>query len=207
MGFQERLKNLRQQKNFTQQELAKAIFVSRSTIAKWENGLGLPSDTNLKALCDFFGVEENWLLDRNDLKEEIKTTKLQKKNIVVSIFGIIFPVIFVLILYTPLYHYYYDPNLVYPMVYMPPHTVTNFLNAASIIIALLAWCATFLFSVLNISLFQFKKNSVRYLWVNLALTVLTIIIFIVIFVASIFSAKQGNYYLPLYNTDGTVWGA
>ena len=197
MGFQDRLKNLRQQKNLTQQELANTIFVSRSTIAKWENGLGLPSDTNLKALCDFFGVEESWLLDRNDLKEEIKMTKLQKKNIVVSIFGIILPIIFVLILYTPLYHYYYDPNFVYPMVYMPPQTVTNFLNVASIIIAFLFWGATLLFSVLNISLFQFKKSSMRYMYINLSMTVLSIIIFIVIFVVSIFSAKQGNYYIPL----------
>lgn len=197
MGFQDRLKNLRQQKNLTQQELANTIFVSRSTIAKWENGLGLPSDTNLKALCDFFGVEENWLLDRNDLKEEIKTNKLQKKSIVVSIFGIILPIIFVLILYTPLYHYYYEPNFVYPMVYMPSQTVMNFLNVASIIIAFIVWCVTFLFSVLNIGLFQFKKRSKHYLYINLSMTFLSIIIFIVIFVVSIFSAKQGNYYIPL----------
>ena len=178
MGFKDRLKNLRQQKDLTQQELANKIFVSRSTIAKWENGLGLPSDTNLIALCDFFGVEENWLLDRNDLKEEIKMTKLQKKTIVVSIFGIIFPIIFVLILYTPLYHYYYDPNLAYPMVYMPPINIANVSNVAS-------------------SLFQFKKSTKRYLWINLAMTALSIILFIVIFVISIFLAKQLNYCLPL----------
>ncbi len=197
MGFKDRLKNLRQQKDLTQQELANKIFVSRSTIAKWENGLGLPSDTNLIALCDFFGVEENWLLDRNDLKEEIKMTKLQKKTIVVSIFGIIFPIIFVLILYTPLYHYYYDPNFAYPMVYMPPITIANVSNVASKVIAFLIWGATFIFSVLNISLFQFKKSTKRYLWINLAMTALSIILFIVIFVISIFLAKQLNYCLPL----------
>lgn len=124
-------------------------------------------------------------------------TKLQKKTIVVSIFGIIFPIIFVLILYTPLYHYYYDPNLVYPMVYMPPIAIANVSNVASIVIAFLIWGATFLFSVLNISLFQFKNSTKRYLWINLAMTVLSIILFIVIFVISIFLAKQVNYYLPI----------
>ena len=34
MGFKDRLKNLRQQKDLTQQELANKIFVSRSTMGK-----------------------------------------------------------------------------------------------------------------------------------------------------------------------------
>ena len=39
MQFNERLKELRLKKGISQAELAKAIFVSRSAVAKWENGL------------------------------------------------------------------------------------------------------------------------------------------------------------------------
>ena len=41
--FNDNLKQMRTQKGLTQAQLAELIFVSRSTVAKWENGLGLPN--------------------------------------------------------------------------------------------------------------------------------------------------------------------
>ena len=67
--FKDKLKELRMQKGISQYELAENLFVSRSAIAKWENGNGIPSDVNLEAICEFFNVEEEWLLDRGDIKE------------------------------------------------------------------------------------------------------------------------------------------
>lgn len=55
--FKDKLKKLREQKGISQYELADKLYVSRSAIAKWENGNGIPSDVNLEALCKFFGVE------------------------------------------------------------------------------------------------------------------------------------------------------
>ena len=81
MMFKDKLKDLREQKNLSQQQLADIIYVSRSAIAKWENGNGVPSDINLKAICEYFNVEEEWLLDRNELKETIKTIDEKQKNI------------------------------------------------------------------------------------------------------------------------------
>ena len=56
MEFKDRLKALRQRHKLSQAQLAEAIFVSRSAIAKWENGLGYPSEDSLQALIDFFCV-------------------------------------------------------------------------------------------------------------------------------------------------------
>ena len=50
MELKDKLKKLRQDKGMTQAQLAEALFVSRSTIAKWENGLGLPSEDSMAAL-------------------------------------------------------------------------------------------------------------------------------------------------------------
>jgi len=50
MEFKDKLKKLRQDKGMTQAQLAAAIFVSRSTVAKWENGLGLPNSESMEAL-------------------------------------------------------------------------------------------------------------------------------------------------------------
>ena len=50
MEFKDRLKKLRKEKAISQQELANAIYVSRSAVAKWENGLGLPNPESMVTL-------------------------------------------------------------------------------------------------------------------------------------------------------------
>jgi transcriptional regulator with XRE-family HTH domain len=50
MELKDKIKNLRKEKGLTQAQLADALFVSRSTVAKWENGLGLPGPDSIKAL-------------------------------------------------------------------------------------------------------------------------------------------------------------
>ena len=42
MELKEKLKKARDEKKLSQQALADAIFVSRSAVAKWEAGLGVP---------------------------------------------------------------------------------------------------------------------------------------------------------------------
>lgn len=56
MEFRENLKRLRKERGLTQAELAEQLFVSRSAVAKWENGLGLPSEETMAALEEIFGV-------------------------------------------------------------------------------------------------------------------------------------------------------
>ncbi len=55
MQFNEKLKELRAKKGVSQSKLAESIYVSRSAVAKWENGLGLPSGESLRLLSEYFG--------------------------------------------------------------------------------------------------------------------------------------------------------
>ena len=95
--FKDKLKELRKEKGLSQQELADKLYVSRSAVCKWEMGNGVPSDVNLEALCEFFGVEEEWLLDRNDMIEMVE--KLDKKNnkVIWFIQGIITPLLLIIL--------------------------------------------------------------------------------------------------------------
>ena len=77
--FKDKLKELRESKKISQYELAESIHVSRAAISKWEMGNGLPSDVNLEALCEYFEVKEEELLDIVDYKNKIEIAS--KKNI------------------------------------------------------------------------------------------------------------------------------
>ena len=56
MEFKEKLKQLRIRKGLTQAQLADKLFVSRSTVAKWENGLGLPNPESMATLENLFDI-------------------------------------------------------------------------------------------------------------------------------------------------------
>lgn len=59
MEFKHRLKKYRAEKGFTQDALAKRIFVSRSAIAKWEAGLGMPNEESLAAICQALEITKD----------------------------------------------------------------------------------------------------------------------------------------------------
>ena len=76
MEFGKKLKRLRQEKGLSQQKLADMIYVSRSAVAKWENGLGLPSEESYRALAEIFGVSKDFF--RMDDPEQIIVEKNKK---------------------------------------------------------------------------------------------------------------------------------
>ena len=74
MEFKENLKQLRKKKGFTQAQLAEKLFVSRSTVAKWENGLGLPNPESMATLEELFEISSS------ELATEEPETVIIKKN-------------------------------------------------------------------------------------------------------------------------------
>lgn len=81
--FSKILKDLRLMKGLSQEGLGKVIHVSRSAIAKYENGLGLPSEEVIEALCRYFEVDREHLFPKKDLVEIIvkKNRKIRLQNI------------------------------------------------------------------------------------------------------------------------------
>lgn len=62
MEFHNKLQELRKQRGLTQEELAQALYVSRTAVSKWESGRGYPNIDSLKALAVFFSVTIDELL-------------------------------------------------------------------------------------------------------------------------------------------------
>lgn len=93
MEFSEKLKELRTAKGVSQARLAEAIHISRSAVAKWENGLGLPNDESLKILAEYFGVSiSEFIPDKSNaetLVSKNKTIAQQKNALIGLIVGVL----------------------------------------------------------------------------------------------------------------------
>lgn len=67
MELHEKLQVLRRQRKLTQDELAAALFISRTAVSKWESGRGYPSIDSLKAIAAFYSVTIDELLSSDEL--------------------------------------------------------------------------------------------------------------------------------------------
>lgn len=74
MGFPERLKELREQRGLSQEQLAETLKIPRSSITHYENSEDrMPRQKRLNELADFFGVSVDYLIGRADTDELTET--------------------------------------------------------------------------------------------------------------------------------------
>lgn len=112
MEFNEKLHELRKSKGMTQEELADALYVSRTAVSKWESGRGYPNIESLKEISKYFSVSIDELLSGDKLISIAeKENKDNIKNMCDLLFGIVdlFSVILIIL---PLY-----PNVVNGFIY------------------------------------------------------------------------------------------
>lgn len=67
-----RLRILRKEIQYSQEDIAGRLGVSPATYAKWEGGKNQPNIENLRKLADLFGVSADYLIGRSDYKKVIK---------------------------------------------------------------------------------------------------------------------------------------
>ena len=63
MTFGEKLKEARRKAGLSQEQLSEKLHVSRSAVAKWETGKGMPDIENLRAAAKLLNVSVDSLLD------------------------------------------------------------------------------------------------------------------------------------------------
>ena len=90
MNFNEKLVSLRKQKGWTQEELAKALFVSRTAVSKWESGRGIPNIESLKSISKYFSVSIDELLSGEEiLAAADEDLKQREKHLCDIVFGLL----------------------------------------------------------------------------------------------------------------------
>lgn len=154
--FCEKLQELRKNRGLTQEELAEALYVSRTAVSKWESGRGYPSIDSLKVISRYFSVTIDDLLSGEKLiciAEQENRSNVQR--VCDLLFGITDLFSFVLIL-LPLYpkmidDYVYSVNLL-------AYTDTTVLNRTVYWVVFLALIAM---GALKILLTQFDSERTQ----------------------------------------------
>ena len=87
MLFADTMKKLREEKGLSQNEIAKRMYVTRSTVSRWESGLRLPDATMIARLSEVLGVNVNFLLNAAAQSDDNPIVIMVDDNKVVLIGG------------------------------------------------------------------------------------------------------------------------
>lgn len=103
MDFDEKLRRLRKETGWTQEQLAEKLFVSRAAVSKWESGNGYPNIDSLKSISELFSVSIDDLLSGKELITLAeKENHLNLSKISSLVFGIL-DLMVLSFLFLPLY--------------------------------------------------------------------------------------------------------
>ena len=116
MEFHEKLQELRKSRGMTQEELAAALFVSRTAISKWESGRGYPSIDSLKEISRYFSVSIDDLLSGEQLILIAEKENKSNLNSVCDLLWGFVDLLSLMLIFLPLYPkpvngYIYSVNL------------------------------------------------------------------------------------------------
>lgn len=85
----DRLKSLRLEKGYSQQKLAKLLFVNQTAVSQWERGATSPEHATLIKLSEIFDVSVDYLVGKTDVKnpQEPKKEEVDDHDIKFALFG------------------------------------------------------------------------------------------------------------------------
>lgn len=82
MTFGKRITMLREEKNMSRKDVAKALNISYSSMAKYETDDRFPVQETLKAIADFFQVSTDYLLGRTSVRNFYEKAEVEENDFV-----------------------------------------------------------------------------------------------------------------------------
>lgn len=73
VDFKTKIKRLRESRGMTQDDLAKALGVTRPAVSQWESGWSHPRMGTIEKIAGYFGVTPAELISGSDSKEVVMT--------------------------------------------------------------------------------------------------------------------------------------
>lgn len=166
MEFNEKLQELRKNKGLTQEELAEALYVSRTAISKWESGRGYPSIDSLKEISKFFSVTIDELLSSEKIVNIAeKENKSNIQNICDLLFGIT-DLMNILLIILPLY-----PKTIRDYVYSVNLFSNSDLTSVNCAVYWTVFILLILFGTVKVILNQMKIEKSRNVFTNISVII------------------------------------
>lgn len=100
MELGNKIKYYRGEKEFSQEELAERVYVSRQTISNWENNKSYPDINSIVLLSEVFEISIDNLIkgDVEQMKKEINTEEVKKLNFYATMMAILMLVATILLM-------------------------------------------------------------------------------------------------------------
>jgi len=201
--FKEKLKELREKNKISQYELSTIIHVSRAAIAKWESGKGIPNKENIKVLADYFKVSKEYLLDIDDLYQELNKRDRIKSNLKYHLSVIFLSFLLLLLTAVELFVFVREGIYIADSRYHPNLSILSVMQGWSLIpigiyIIMIIFNILFMYNTWEIS------NKTR-LIITVTSCVLVLTCYIVSFVVSYNLVKPYNYgmfWKPHFTKEG-----
>ena len=133
MEFGEKIQKLRNEKKWTQEQLAEKLYVSRTAVSKWESGKGYPNIDSLKDIAKLFNKTIDELLSSEeiiDIAKKENTTNIKRTNNL--IYGLL-DIISILFIFLPLYAQKTE-SFVYSVSLMSTNDISNIIKITYIVI-------------------------------------------------------------------------
>jgi len=162
--FNEKLQELRKSRGLTQEELAEALYVSRTAISKWESGRGYPSIDSLKEISKFFSVTIDDLLSGEKIISIAeRENKSNIQNICDLLFGFV-DLMSITLIILPLY-----PNPINNYIYSVSLFAYTELTLASSIVYWIMFTALIMIGFVKVILNQMKIEKWRKLLTSISI--------------------------------------
>jgi len=87
--FKDEVKRLRLENNLTQEELAEKLYVSRSAVAKWDQGRDIPREDTLTDIASFFNVSKDELYKTDEPQKVIELLEKRTYRLLIILLSII----------------------------------------------------------------------------------------------------------------------
>lgn len=100
MELGNKIKYYRGEKEFSQEELAERVYVSRQTISNWENNKSYPDINSIVLLSEIFEISIDNLIkgDVEQMKKEINSEEVKKLNFYATMMAILILVATILLM-------------------------------------------------------------------------------------------------------------
>ena len=105
MRLSEKIKKIRNDNKFTQEQFAEKMLVSRTAVSKWENDTCYPSIDSLKYMSEVFNISLDELMSNEEMLDIVKTEKYSNASKYNSLLFCVLDMIRIIFVFLPLYSF------------------------------------------------------------------------------------------------------